>query len=127
MLATSARRANERNLGESFTRKSSGKPAQSEISRRRRARSSRFTSEGFSSAKPIRQAFFESRYSSAMDTRRIMRSYDSRASAPKENTPCDSSTMPRVFLPACFGNSRAQYAARSKPAMMYGMTTALSP
>jgi hypothetical protein len=46
-----------------------------------------------------------------------MRSYDSRASAPKEKMPCETSTMPTVFALACFGNSRAQCAARLKPAI----------
>ena len=63
----------------------------------------------------------------SVETSSIMRSYDSRASLPNEKMPCESSTMPMVFLPAWRGNSRAQYAARSKPAMMYGMTTTRSP
>ena len=64
-------------------------------------------------ARPARrsaQASRAARKSSAIETSSIMRSYDSRAVAPKEKMPCCSSTIPIVCSVRCSGNSTAHRA-----------------
>ena len=56
-----------------------------------------------------------------------MRSYDSRALAPKEKMPCFMRTTPTVSGVAARANSRATACARSNPGIRYGMTITALP
>src|SRR5437016_2303298 len=90
------------NFGFSLVLRITGTPASPAIERRRLAISSRLAAGGCADEKLKCHALFFCRYSSARDTRSIIRSYDSRASAPKEKMPCDSSTIPMQLPVDCF-------------------------
>jgi hypothetical protein len=104
-----------------------GAPAAAETSCRSFASSMRAGFAGTGAGTVMLQALRCARYSSAIVTSPIIRSYDSRAVSPNEKKPCFISTTPMVCGPSPCGKRLLQSLASGNPGITYGTTITESP